>query len=86
MGSGSNYINLEVTDYYVLLYPEVTDYYVRMYDCVCALNTAENVAYPYARTVQLRYETCNFLGAVPSPREVRTEYEGTQAENCGFLC
>ncbi len=26
--------------------PEVTDYYVDLRLCVCALNTAKNVAYP----------------------------------------
>ena len=30
--------------------------------------------------------SCSFLGAGLSPREVRTGYEGTQQENCGFLC
>ena len=28
----------------------------------------------------------SFLGAGLSPREVRTGYECTQLENCGFLC
>ncbi len=31
-------------------------------------------------------KTCSFLGAGLSPREVRTGYEGTQPEKCGFLC
>jgi hypothetical protein len=31
-------------------------------------------------------KTCSFLGAGLSPREVRTGYDGTQPENCGFLC
>ena len=44
--------------------PEVTDYYIRMSVCLCvsvclcALNTAKNAAYPYARTVSL---TCIVL-------------------------
>ncbi len=40
-----------------LFNPEVTDYYVCLWFSifVCALNTAKNVAYPYARTVRLSY-------------------------------
>jgi len=50
-------INPEVTDYYVCLF--VCLYvcmsvclYVCMSVCRCALITAKNVAYPYARTVR----------------------------------
>ena len=43
------YINLEVTDYYVCMF-------VCLHDCLsnrlCALNNVKNVAYPYARTVR----------------------------------
>ncbi len=44
-----------------ILDPEVTDYYVCGFVALCALNTAKNVAYPYARTVRCTDEVLEIL-------------------------
>ncbi len=63
-----------------LINPEVTDYYVRVYVNLCVLNTAKNVAYPYARTVRCTDEV---MFAVPyRTGTVRSRY-GTLRYNTG---